>query len=360
MKQIFLKQATLILFLYVFCSIGFSQKEKSKTECKALYPFIERKQNGEKGREKEGYIDCNGKVVVPPQFTSASVFNEGMGIVFVKEPSGISYGKLINLKGEIVTNESTKVAPEFSQGLAPALTPEGYGYVNGKGELALLVKHKLDKNYEGDPISHFSEGLALIVTDEGSGFIDKSGEIVIKPQFGNMGDVFKNGMARVWVDGKWGVINKQGEYIIKPQEKHISPPSDGIAVLQQGDDEWIGLNDKGQIQLRVFHDELGDFHEGLAQFKSKTNGKWGFIDKSGRIVVAPKYDSVGDFSEGLAVVITGNRINFINTKDEVQTPLKVTDVYEGFKNGLAYVRIGNYDAYINKKGKIIWKLYNPE
>jgi len=361
MKHSFLKQIILIyIFLCVFCLVSFAWKKEPEAECKALYPFAAKNQNKEKrNREKEGYIDCNGKVILPPQFDSASSFNEGIGLVYVRKSDGFSYGKLINLKGEIVTNESTQVFSGFSEGLAPALMPEGYGYVNEKGETAFLVKHKLDKNYEGDPISHFSEGLAYIVTEEGIGFIDKSGEIVIKPQFGYTSG-FKNGMAAVMtMDGKWAVINKRGEYIVEPQKETITPPSDGIAVLGKGGN-WKCLNEKGQMILQVFHDVLGNFHDGLAQFKSKTNGKWGFTDKRGRIVVAPKYDSVDDFSEGLTTVLISNRVEFINTKGEVQTSLKVTDVYEGFKNELAYVRIGNYDAYINKNGRIIWKLSNPK
>ena len=48
------------------------------------------------------------------------------------------------------------------------------------------------------------------------GYINQRGEVVIKPQFGDVGD-FSEGLAVVQIGDKWGYINQAGEIVIKPQ-----------------------------------------------------------------------------------------------------------------------------------------------
>jgi hypothetical protein len=41
--------------------------------------------------------------------------------------------------------------------------------------------------------------------------------------------------------------------------------------------------------------------------------KWGFIDKTGNIVIQPQFDEIfGGFSEGLALVRIGDKLGYIS------------------------------------------------
>jgi hypothetical protein len=64
--------------------------------------------------------------------------------------------------------------------------------------------------------------------------------------------------------------------VIKPQYTGASKFSDGLAVVQIG------------------------------------NNKWGFVDKTGKLVIQPQFDYASEFSEGLAVVLIGNKYDYID------------------------------------------------
>ncbi len=100
-----MKHCFLILFCLFFCSI-FSQKEV------ALFLFSE--------KNKYGYINSKGEVIIPAQFYSAGNFSEGLAPVRLKSTYGY-----IDTKGNFAIPSKYDYSEQFNNGIAKV-------YLNGK------------------------------------------------------------------------------------------------------------------------------------------------------------------------------------------------------------------------------------
>ena len=109
---------------------------------------------------------------------------------------------------------------------------------------------------------------------------------------------------------------------------------------------------------RLYIENIGDFNEGLAWIRVKTDDKnyrYGYIDKKGRLVIPCIYDNVKDFSEGLARVSEKDwKFGFIDKKGNTIIPFTLGEHTGSFSEGLASVRPDeDYTGYINKKGEFV-------
>jgi len=62
---------------------------------------------------------------------------------------------------------------------------------------------------------NFSDGLSPVKTADGWGFIDRVGKMVISPEF-DSAEVFQNGLARVTVLGKEAYVTTTGVFVVDP------------------------------------------------------------------------------------------------------------------------------------------------
>jgi len=211
-----------------------------------------------------GYVDENGKLIIPCMYDDAGDFSEGLAAVNHKKLWGF-----IDKTGIVVIPFKYAHANNFSEGLAVvSLTYYGkYGYIDKTGKEVIPFK------FYG--AGNFSEGLAAIKNYSGKcGFIDKTGKEVIPIKYDDV-RYFSEGLAAVSLKGKYGFIDKIGNEIIPMK-----------------------------------YDDAGDFSEGLAAVSLK--GKYGFVDKTGNEVISMKYDDTGGFSEGLAGVKLNGKYGFID------------------------------------------------
>ncbi|MBL7718273.1 MAG: WG repeat-containing protein [Flavipsychrobacter sp.] len=119
-------------------------------------------------------------------------------------------------------------------------------------------------------------------------------------------------------DGKYGYIDHEGKWIINPQFKDAYPFSDGLALVQGSDD------------------------------------KYGYIDDNGRYVINPQYVGATNFSEGTAIVVSENGYpTCIDEKGITKFTLKEAELASNFKEGLAWVLVGDKYGYIDKAGKMV-------
>lgn len=81
---------------------------------------------------KKGYIDKTGKLVIPPEFTYAYPFSEGLAAV-TKSVSGDDGWGYIDTAGRWVIEPRFQWASSFSGGLAPVNRRQNCGYIDTSG-----------------------------------------------------------------------------------------------------------------------------------------------------------------------------------------------------------------------------------
>ena len=153
---------------------------------------------------KWGFINVEGKVVIPAQYDDIKDFGDGLAAVKIDNKWGF-----INKEGELVIPCQFDRADSFSEGLAAVCRNNKWGFINTEGKNVIpCVFNSADKfccgytvvtNKNNQPalinkqaqmlikfgeipaISGFSDGLCRINTNNGVGYIDKEGNVIMIP-----------------------------------------------------------------------------------------------------------------------------------------------------------------------------------
>jgi hypothetical protein len=189
----------------------------------------------------KGFINKQGKLVIPAEHLYAEDFSEGL--VNVSE-------KFLDCQGKsVIVADEYKILKGFSEGMAVVTLMDGTpAFIDKKGKVVLQLK---DMNISS--AYSFSDGLAVVNSankDHKSGYINRNGKLLIPFAFAEANG-FSEGLASVRneINGLWGYINKRGEWVIK--QRFTDVPFEG-------------------------------FKNGLALVKE--NGKWGYINQKGEII----------------------------------------------------------------------------
>jgi hypothetical protein len=182
-----------------------------------------------------GFIDKTGKFISPKRYVQVEGFSDGLAAVAEGRWKDARYG-FIDKTGEIAIplqfvprqeQMETMSLSRFTEGLAPVMFGNLYGYIDHKGNTVIPASFR----YAGQ----FSEGLASITTADGQkGYIDKAGLLVIKLPNGTGGQ-FNDGLATLTIQiggrTKMGYIDRTGKTIIEPKFDVAYDFVDGIAKV---------------------------------------------------------------------------------------------------------------------------------
>lgn len=229
-------------------------------------------------KEKAGYIDSNGKIVIelPDGVNAIQDFSEGRAIVWQQNPG---FQGLLYLIGETI--QSINLSNRFKN-------KSFAGVIDKQGREIVPIKWNGFSN-----ISSFSGCLATVLSKGKKGIIDRNGAIVVEPKFHHIGygfllEGFSEGLTSVTVNDKQGFINTRGEIVIEPKFAQVDKFSDGLAAV-----------------------------------RVEKDGKWGAIDRSGNMVIEPQFPDKLWFSGGLARVDIDEKIGYIDrTGKFVWSPTK--------------------------------------
>lgn len=285
------------------------------------------------------YIDKDGKIVINPQFSAATVFRNG--IALVRTSGNKSLWGYINEEGKYSIQPSFKEATVFSEDLAWVVSENGAPTaINTKGEVKITLQ-------DAETVRIFQEGLAAFSITEDSklkwGFVDKEGKVAISPQFASVGNFadgkcavqneegkwgyidsegkivityqfdeaekFVDGQAAVEFDGKAGAIDKAGKYVINPQFDGIAEDGD-LYLIEQGDKYGWATRD-GQIVINPQFATAFTFNGGKIA-PVQVGDTWGYVDKEGKIVINPQFKVALPFVSGVAAVLSGEKVGFID------------------------------------------------
>ena len=145
----------------------------------------------------KSYFRRNIKYFIPPKFTDAGIFSEGLAAVKV----GNLWGYISKETKQFFIGPQFDAVGPFSEGLAPVKAGNKWGYISKETRQFAI---ELDFN-DIDDIGNFSEGLSPVKIDGQYGYINKSGKFVIEPKFDDAG-IFNEGLAAVKDGDKWGYI----------------------------------------------------------------------------------------------------------------------------------------------------------
>jgi len=160
-----------------------------------------------------GYVNEDGKLVIPPRFHSAEPFREGLALVQEYDRYGF-----IDRAGEYAVYPEFAEARGFSEGLAAVVLSYRWGYVDRRGGF------RVNPNF--DDAGEFREGLAPVKWRGRWGYVDRAGSLVIRPRFQDALP-FDGGWARVRCGEEWGKANREGDVYIDGRRVFIGAGGDG-------------------------------------------------------------------------------------------------------------------------------------
>ena len=179
-----------------------------------------------------GFSDVNGNTIIEPKFIYAKSFSEGFAPVVVDgpcfyysseaacpgaaffpigtkaQPTDACRFNFIDKMGNFISSQTFLDVKEFSEGLAPVKTADGWGYIDKTGKI--IIKPHFEE------ASPFSDGLGLIKLNNLYGYVNSTGDFVIKPKF-NSAISFANNLAPVgnykdkMTDNEFYFITKTGK-----------------------------------------------------------------------------------------------------------------------------------------------------
>lgn len=268
-----------------------------------------------KGKDRWMFLNRKGEIAFVPDCDKVKNFNEGMALLMkyrTDAKDSYIYG-FIDSNGKQVLPYIFDDAMEFSEGLAYVHKQDTFAFINKKGEVII--------NLPEGPGSKFINNFAPVVNTSKTqiGYIDRNGKLVIDYKFDDAGQ-FTEGLAYVGSLGKYGFIDTTGTVRIPFFFDYVYPFSEGRSVVGRLDSSnsiiWGMADVIGNRVVDFTLQDLRDLHEGLAAFKK--NDKWGFMDRNGKTIIEARFDYAESFRNGIAwaSIHKENKYGFINQKGE--------------------------------------------
>ncbi len=268
-------------------------REKEVTDNVPLFPALK---DG-----KYGFIDIRGQFVIPPSFTNAGNFSEGLAAVLVggeahleRSSDGSPYitsegGKwgYIDRTGAMAIPPQFGSAMPFSEGLALVTLASD---PNAPSLDEYLAKARpLNPSYSDAEITEYWE--KTYSREQPAGYIDTHGIFKIIPQYDKtFSSSFRNGMAQARLLADW------------PDSNASEDEWKDFGSLTKAFWMEIGGNpiDEAKALSRVKVNRIVFEQQNAMNIHGKTYevDQYGLKDAQGRLVVKAQYDSIGEFYRG--------------------------------------------------------------
>ena len=333
--------------------------------------------------EKEGkfaYINRIGAMVIG-WYDNISNVQNGITTVFDNGKYGF-----FNVD-DFYISEFYDYLGDFNNDIALIKNNGKYGYISKTGYLI---------NIEFDKASPFDGGIAEVEKNNKAAYINTSGEIVMgwldsKTYFY---EDPPRGLIAVKIGRKYGFQTLNGKRAIRPEYDYAENFFNSLALVKNNPTEMLIDKDGNLKQLDAYPDDLSirlDLGYGHSEDPVKiTVWECAYINYDGEIVLELEYNDAFSFTNGKAMVIQGDKYNYIDTKGKIIDNWKeFPDDYhanfskgkygfidkngivaidykfngaEDFVDGRAKVRIGSRTTgkfgFINRKGVFITEMYS--
>jgi hypothetical protein len=304
-------------------------------------------------KENNYYINVDGKIIYEMAYSRCGIFCNGYASVF----DGKFYG-IINNKAELKIKPKYANINGFAEGVFPVQLDNKWGLIDENEQVLIDFKY--------DVMGICSFGLIGVEIKKGYtlSYVDKGGNVIIQDNGARVVSTFQEGYIASRDDEKClhGFRNVHGEWAINPVYTSATEFSSGLAGVTKliKKKELTGFIDKNgnEVLPFIYNTTIPQFKDGLAVVikSEKKEDLFGAINLKGEVVIEPTLKYLQDFSDGLAMfrTVSNGKAGFMDTNGNVV----IEEKYKynlPFKNGLAKVQDEKGWLYINKKGEEIWR-----
>lgn len=247
------------------------------------------------GSDQYGYIDRNGKEIVPCMYDWIGPFSEGFAVMMKNRKWGY-----VDLTGKEV------IAPEYDQ----AEPFKGGCAVVAKGRIQSEYKFGLI-NTQGKKLMRFESSIQLDYQngyyrlcrydrekrEKYYGWVNLQGKEVIPAIYTN-GCNIENGVAVVYKNNAWGLVDTTGNERFFQYGTTIGIQNGMIGMSLNG--KWGFIDVNGNVCVSFEYQNVGLFGGPLAPVK--LNNKWGFVNRKGKLVIPCEYSSATQYETGYCMV----------------------------------------------------------
>lgn len=321
-----------------------------------------------------GLLFKNGEIKYFPDYSITYWNEDDLGLAIKKEKYGF-----INSNGKIIVPLIYDDAFPFYNGFASVKKGEKWFYIDKNGDelqflknfetsykpiidnLVLVSDEKKNKPIKGK-LTTIAAGLTEFLTKVKASDYPESLYDILNQRllfFSNYDEIsgyFENGLMKVVKNGKIGYVNKDNKIIIPLIYDQVKDISENKIIAKK--DGFWGAIDMNNLTIIPFeYNYLNPFHEDLAFFsKDASSKKIGYVNSSNQIVIQPDLEFCwyGDFNNGIAVAKKDDKYGYIDKKGI----FFISNVYKEafpFRNNIALVKLVDSEnfTFINKKGENI-------
>lgn len=273
---------------------------------------------------KFGYLDKNGREIIPCIYAYAEDFKDGIAVVQYegKFRNIDSTGKLLNANVREHENwRNRNYSYTLIGKLKTVQTATGYGLIN---ENDVFVVPAIYENIT--PLRSEHNGRTQ--------FSDK---------------VFS---ARRY--GKVGIVDIAGNVLLPFEYEQINdyPSKYGFRVVRKDDKHWGMLNRNCEMIVPCIYEGMSSGYD-EDHFQFWTNGKTGIMDTTGKITIPAEYNQMYLYKNNRALVQKDSLFGFIDTAGNVVIPIIFERLNSEFHNGLCLVYQNDKAGFIDTTGAIV-------
>lgn len=336
-------------------------KDTVNTEKTMLYPAQENYLDG----SKWGYIDDMGRFAVEPRFSQAGAFQDnGLAVVC----KGNKYG-IIDRTGKFIAEPVYDYINDYSEGFAIASDAGGSIVLDETGK-KISNKFGFIGSYKN------KRAIYLTKTKDGTyiyGYLDESGKPAIEAAYQSATE-FEDGKATVMLSEKqFALIDISGKVLKTLNYIYVGKVSEGMMEFRSNENEKYGyLNIDGDIVIQPSFFFAGSFEGGKASAciqDASGNNLYGLTDRAGQFVIQPKYSDVRQLGENMFAVgmavdpnfpPSGTRYALADENGKLLTDFIYNDILQPFEDGTASVNDGKELYFIDTAGKRVDTLPSAE
>ena len=274
-----------------------------------------------------GYMDLQGKLIIPPTYSEAGFFSEDIAAVVQNDKFGF-----ISKANKFIVEPIYDEVSDFSDGRSMVEKGGKYGMIDRNGYSIFEPIFE-----ELGPVS---EGKVFARKDSLYGYYSKN-RISLIPERFEEAESFENQQAHVRIQGKEAIIDSVGSFVVKPFFDEVDFFTDTLLIFIENEKYGI-CNLNGNPILAANYEYIGKLVDNRAIIVDQ--GKIGYVKENGEIIISPTYElypnyqSYSNFKGGLAKVRKNGKAGLIDLNGKTFVPFNygeiglISDVIACMKN----------------------------